>query len=182
MTNWEWFAQDTWKVNPKLTLTYGMRFAWFTPWYMNKGTGATFQAAAYDPSQVPPLYRPVLNSNGNRLAQDPVTGQLFPEVYIGAFAAPWAFSGSVLTTDPAYPRGFRKQQAVQPMPRFGFAYDAAGDGKTAIRGGFAIMKQTTPSYGAYIGIQNNAPVKYTPTLYYGNMSTFLSRKPGRPRH
>ena len=140
---------------------------------MSKGTGATFQAAAYNLSQVPPLYRPALDANGNRVAQDPTTGQFFPEVYIGAFTAPWDFTGSVLTTDPGYPRGFRRQQAVQPAPRFGFAYDVFGDGKMAVRGGFAIVKQTTPSYGGYIGIENNAPVKYSPTIYYGNMNTFL---------
>ena len=107
-----------------------------------------------------------------------MTGQLFPEVYFGAFVTTSSVPptpGSVLTTDPGYPRGFRKQQGVQAMPRFGFAYDLFGNGKMAIRGGFATMKQTTPSYSAYIGIQNDPPVKYEPTIYYGNMNTFLSR-------
>ncbi len=175
-TIWEWFAQDTWKVNRKLTLTYGMRFSWFTPWYLNKGPGAAFVLDRYDLSQVPPLYQPVLDSNGNRLAKDPITGQLFPEVYIGAFAASsFSFPGQVLASDTSYPRGFREQHGVQPAPRFGFAYDVFGDGKMAIRGGFGIMKQTTPTYSAYItNTVDSPPGKYTPQIFYGNMNTFLT--------
>ena len=30
-TNLEFYVQDTWKVMPRLTLDYGMRFAWFQP-------------------------------------------------------------------------------------------------------------------------------------------------------
>jgi hypothetical protein len=60
----EWFAQDTWKVNRKLTLTLGTRFSWFTPWEFSKGLGAEFVAGRYNPTQVAPLYRPVQNPNG----------------------------------------------------------------------------------------------------------------------
>ena len=175
----EWFGQDTWKVNPKLTLTLGARFSWFTPWIVDKGLGAEFVAGRYDPTQVPLLYRPVQDPNGppgQEIAQDPVTGAYAPAVYIGAFTGPFKFPGMVLSSDKSYPAGFREQHGPQVSPRFGFAYDPFGNGKTAIRGGFAVMKETAPSYNAYTwAMVTNPPVQIQPTIFYGNMDTLLSR-------
>jgi len=181
---WEWFAQDTWKVNRKLTLTYGARFAWFTPWKVNKGEGAEFVLDRYDPSAVPPLYFPV-DVGGSRRAVNPTDAACVanptlactsPEVYIGAFTGPMSFPGMVLSSDSSYPAGFRKQQPIQVSPRFGFSYDPFGNGKTAIRGGFAVMKEATPSYGTYTwSMVTNPPVQLHPSIYYGTMDTLLSR-------
>jgi hypothetical protein len=175
----EWFAQDTWKVNRKLTLTLGTRFSWFTPWEFSKGLGAEFVAGRYNPTQVPPLYRPVQNPNGpagQEIAQDPVTKNYAPAVYIGAFTGPFNFPGMVVSSDTSYPAGFREQHGTQVSPRFGFSYDPFGNGKTAIRGGFAVMKETAPSYNAYTwSMVTNPPVQVEPHIFYGNMDTLLQR-------
>jgi hypothetical protein len=176
---WEWFAQDTFKVSRKLTLDIGFRFSWFTPWYVGKGLGAEFVESKYDRSQVPALFRPVPDPNdpGNDVAQDPNTGALYPAVNIGAFTGPFNFPGTVLSTDKSYPRGFREQHGVQVAPRFGIAYDPFGDGKTAIRTGFGVIKETVPTYGNYFWTMvTNPPVQIQPTIYYGQMDTLLQRQ------
>jgi hypothetical protein len=176
----EWFAQDTFKVTRKLTLDIGMRFSWFTPWHVGKGLGAEFVQNRYDPTQVPPLYRPVPDPNnptGPEIAQNPVTGALAPSVYIGAFTGSFDYSGSVLSSDKSYPSGFREQQSVQYAPRFGIAYDPFGDGKTAIRTGFGILKETLPTYNTYFWTMvSNPPVQKEPSIFYGTMDTLLQRQ------
>ena len=58
-------------------------------------------------------------------------------------------------------------------PRFGFAYDLFGDGKTALRGGWGWFFDTGQNnpFSATIG---TPPVYKQPTLYYGNLDTYAS--------
>jgi hypothetical protein len=174
----EWFAQDTFKVNRKFTLDYGVRFSHTTPWYVGKGLGAEFVKSRYDTSQVPPFYQPAVGPGGVEVAKNPVTGQLAPAAYIGAFTSPFSYTGMVLSSDKSYPQGFREQHGVQTAPRIGFAYDPWGDGKTAIRGGFGVMKENVPTYNSYFWTMvSNPPVQIQPTIFYGNMNT-LSQQAG----
>ncbi len=171
---YEWFGQDTWKVTHNLTLTFGVRFSWATPWYVGKGTGAEFYQSAYNPADVPPFYRPALGPDGSEVAVNPTTGQLAPAAYIGAFTGPFNYSGMKLSSDPSVPAGFREQHSVQTAPRFGFAWDPVGTGKTVIRGGFGVLKENTPTYNSYFwSMVSNPPVQIEPQIFYGNMDNLL---------
>jgi hypothetical protein len=64
-------------------------------------------------------------------------------------------------------------RGVMFAPRFGFAYDLTGDGKTAIRGGFGMFYQRQ-GLTLINAFSNYPPLVLAPTIYYGTMATMLS--------
>jgi hypothetical protein len=171
--NLEWYAQDAWRVTRNLSLDVGIRFYYAPPNYTSDDQLASVAPDVWQASRAPKLYQPVL-SNGVRSAQDPITGEIKPAVFIGAFVpgAGDAYNGMVLAGQGGVPRGVINGRGIHYAPRIGFAYDAFGNGKTAFRGGFGVFYDRLQTDVA-LELAENPPLRNTPVVFYNNISTYL---------
>jgi hypothetical protein len=170
----EFYAQDTWKASRRLTVDYGVRFLWYTPWYSSQ-PASVFVPDRYDPAKAPRLYQPAV-VNGANVALDPVTGQTLPNVFVGSFVPNTGdrYNGMVSNTDPNYPEGFRDNQGIEPEPRAGIAWDLAGDGKTAIHASAGLYHNPHVNANGMDAMARNPPSQNTPQIFYGTMDTLLA--------
>lgn len=167
--NIDWFVQDSWKVTQRLTLELGLRSAYFTPWDQTDGQQSYFALGRYNPANAPVLYQPGLQGT-TRVAVNPLTGETLNVAYIGAFVPGTGdpSNGTVTTRDGNYPEGFYEKSGQLPQPRFGFALDVFGNGRTAVRGGFAKTNQLV----RFEPRSALAPISFNPTIFNGNLDTF----------
>ncbi len=133
-SNFEWYAQDSWKVTPRLTLEYGVRWSYLPPWTEAAGVAAAFDPTIYDAA------RPWDPYNGMRIAaNNPVCGQ-----------GPFPICGSI-------PNSVIQNGHPLTQPRFGFAWDTFGSGKLVLRGGFGQYTQRDQGNSIYKGMIGARP-------------------------
>ena len=115
----EFYAQDDFRVRPNLTLNYGLRYSVFRQPYDDASLLTNFDPAAYNPADA---FR-IDPATGNRI---PGTGNPLNGIIQGGVSSPFG--------DKVSPE--KKGGVFAPV--FGFAWDPFKDGKTAIRGGYGI--------------------------------------------
>jgi hypothetical protein len=81
-TNVEWYLQDNWKLSPKLTLDYGLRFYWIQPQYDARKQAAYFNPELWDPSKAVRLYRPAGGDGKVTGAYDPQNPSVILPTYL----------------------------------------------------------------------------------------------------
>jgi hypothetical protein len=175
--NFEFYIQDNWRVNKRLTLDYGVRFYHQGPQNDLNHTFSNFSTSAYSRAAAPRIYVPGL-SGGKRVAIDPGTGAVAPVAYIGLYVPNSGNPADGLGINGLnnVPANTYTISYMRPAPRFGFAYDLTGDGKTALRGGYGVFFNRLDGNQVY-GLSGLPPFAYTPQVNY-TTDTALSQSGG----
>ena len=184
--NLEWYLQDNWKVNKRLTLDYGLRFVWMPPQYETTGKAANFLPDKFDSAKASRLYRPVcINGvatcaagSANRRAVDPAvlasgvpltTANTLLDLYIGRIVPNSGnFTNGLFTAGQGIPQALVNDNGVQLAPRFGFAYDLTGKHNFIVRGGFGMFYDRTQGNLVFDQVQN-PPNNISSTINLGRL-------------
>jgi Carboxypeptidase regulatory-like domain len=182
--NTEFYVQDNWKVNGRLTLDYGVRFTRQQPQYDQFLQMSNFFPAQWSLSAAPLLYVSGCNNgaivcSGNaRNAVDPRTGQILtaPGAANTAAAIGTVIPNSGNLTDGILQagNGIADTSYVWPVlawaPRFGMAYDLTGNQTFVLRAGGGLFYDR-PDGNTVFSIPGNPPISTSQDLRNGQLQT-----------
>ncbi len=175
--NIEWFAQDNWRVNKKLTLDYGIRFYIIQPQYDAGLQTSSFNPSLYNNADRAVLVQPAV-VNGQNVGVNPLTGATTAQALVGSivnngkgFVNGLYANGMGLAGKNDYPRGLLDSRGVHYAPRLGIAYQATE--KTVIRAGFGIFFDRFQGNPVF-DMLPNVPSTQRPNFYYSNLNQISS--------
>ena len=135
----DFYLQDDWKVNSRLTINVGFRASLLGAWYNAKGTAYNWTPQAYSPS------------TGNSIYVDPTYGEIVRKT--SGTPVPLNRSGpySLNNLDSSITNGLTqcgvngipssclKNRLFHPAPRVGFSWSPLANGKLVLRAGYGVF-------------------------------------------
>lgn len=128
----EFYVQDTWRLRPRFSLEYGVRYAIIPPWRSETNTLSAFFPSAWDPAKAPRV-----SVTG---AIEPNTGDVFNGITIPGSKLPAEADPAASATVRGKPQSFFPTDYKNIQPRLSFAWSLDSAGKTAIRGGGGVFR------------------------------------------
>jgi hypothetical protein len=150
--DWEGYVQDTWQATPRLTINYGVRYMYQSPWQERDRN-----------------YTP-LNLSDSKLVllQDSPKPVAPPSAYANLLSIyPFETSQQV-----GWSRDYYIPNKSNWGPRFGFAWRPFGGNKTVVRGGYGMFYNFIGSELGTLEMTFNPPYRIGPT--------FSTNLPGTP--
>ncbi len=170
-SSYEPYAQDSWKVNSRLTVNFGVRYTVIVPYKALWGNMAVFDPTLYNPANAVsvigtgPNAGQVIVGNGDRYNGLVIPGNGFPSSGVGRFPEASESQYNYLFRGGKYPSYYSNIQWGQIQPRVGVAYQL--NNKTVVRaGGGRFYTRLGVSDSIFLG--GNPPFQPTGNVSFGN--------------
>lgn len=151
---WGFYAQDTWQATPRLTIIYGLRYEYQSPWRFR-----TPQITSID-----------LRNGKLVLPENSAT----PTIPAGAQANLFAAYPFETTQSIGVPLFYDRGDKNNFAPRIGFAFRPFNDQRTVIRGGYGVYYNFQPD------LVGSAREGFNPPWAFGITQSFTTKLPGKP--